>query len=278
MNIDSTQWRFRAADHPQVEAIAAFSDNYIWLLHDPQGRQAAVVDPGDAEPVLATLQRLGLQLSSILITHHHRDHTGGIEQLVHECGARVFGPATETIAGLDQPLVDGDSVEVWSGGPVARVIGIPGHTLGHIAFTFSQFGIDPRPVLFCGDTMFAAGCGRVFEGTPAQMLASLDRLAALDPATLVYCAHEYTVGNLRFARATEPAGSLVEARLEEALRMRAAGLATLPSTIGIEKVTNPFLRADSPGLRNGIQQRLGRPPVDRLECFSALRDWKNGFR
>lgn len=278
MKIDSQHWRFRAPDHPWIDAIDAFSDNYIWLLHDPASAQAAVVDPGDAEPVLGALQQRGLKLSSILITHHHRDHTGGVERLVEASGARVFGPAAESIAGLDERLVEGDSIEIWPDGPVARVIEIPGHTRGHIAYSIAPLLEDPRPVLFCGDTLFAAGCGRVFEGTPEQMLASLDRLAALAPGTLVYCAHEYTVGNLRFACAASPEGSLVAARLEEAVTMRAEGVRTLPSTIAIEKVSNPFLRPDAADLRDGIQDHLGRPPVNRLECFATLRDWKNAFR
>jgi len=278
MYLDSAQWQVRAADHPQVEAIPAFNDNYIWLLHDPESREAAVVDPGDAEPVLLALEQRALTLSSILITHHHRDHTGGIEMLVRRLGARVFGPSAEAIAGLDQRLVDGDAIPIWNDGPIAKIIEIPGHTSGHIAYCLDPIGPDPRPLLFCGDTLFAAGCGRVFEGTPAQMLDSLDRLAGLAPETLVYCAHEYTVGNLRFALAAEPDSQSVRARLGEALTLRSAGLPTLPSSIGIERQSNPFLRAGEPGVRAGVRAHLGTPPADRLACFAALREWKNAFR
>lgn len=278
MNPDSAHWQFRAADHPLVEAIPAFSDNYIWLLHDPESRQAAVVDPGDAEPVLFALEQRALTLRSILITHHHRDHTGGIETLARRLGARVFGPAAESIAGLDQRLVDGDLIPIWRDGPIARIIEIPGHTSGHIAYWLGPVGSDPRPMVFCGDTLFAAGCGRVFEGTPLQMLGSLDRLAALPPETLVYCAHEYTVGNLRFARAAEPNSESVRARLEEALNLRTAGLPTLPSSIGIERQSNPFFRAGEPDVEAAVRSHLGKPPADRLACFAALREWKNTFR
>jgi len=278
MYIDSAQWQFRAADHPQVEAIPAFNDNYIWLLHDPERREAAVVDPGDAEPVLLALEQRALTLRSILITHHHRDHTGGVEMLVRRLGARVFGPAAESIAGLDQRLADGDTIPIWSDGPIARIVGIPGHTSGHIAYCLDSMGSDRRPLLFCGDTLFAAGCGRVFEGTPAQMLDSLDRLAALPAETLVYCAHEYTVGNLRFAQAADLDSQSVKARIEEAIDLRAAGLPTLPSSIGIERQSNPFLRAGEPGVQAGVRAHLGAPPADRLACFAALREWKNAFR
>jgi hydroxyacylglutathione hydrolase len=278
MNHSQAGWRFRAGDHPQVEPLPAFADNYIWLLSDPVKRCAAVVDPGDAEPVLAALHQRSWSLSSILLTHHHRDHAGGVAHLVAETGARVFGPAAETIAGVDQALEDGNKISPWDGGPSAHVLDIPGHTRGHIAYLFAQIGEDQRPVLFCGDTLFAAGCGRIFEGTPAQMLSSLDRLAALPGPTLVFCAHEYTVSNLRFARAAEPDSAPVAERLAEALAIREAGLPTLPSSIAIELASNPFLRAAEPGVWASVTAETGHPPADRLQSFSALREWKNRFR
>jgi hydroxyacylglutathione hydrolase len=278
MDANQSGWRFRAIDHPLVAPIAAFNDNYIWLLHDPVSGQAAVVDPGDAEPVLAALEQRGLHLAAILVTHHHRDHTGGIAQLVAAHSARVFGPATEAIAGLDQTVSDADRFTLWPGGPQARVLEIPGHTRGHIAYVLESLGDDARPLLFCGDTLFAAGCGRVFEGTAEQMLRSLERLAGQPDDTLVYCAHEYTVANLRFAQAAEPDSPAVAARLDEAIRMRAAGHTTLPSTIAIERATNPFLRVDQPGLRTSVARWQGAAVSDRTERFGVLRQWKNEFR
>lgn len=272
-------WRFRAGDHRLIAPIPAFTDNYIWLITDPDSPRAAVVDPGDAVPVLDALSKRQRSLSSILLTHHHRDHAGGVSELVAATGARVFGPGAEAIAGVDEALRGGDTVQPWRDGPYAEVLDIPGHTRGHIAYLFRKMGEeDSRPVLFCGDTLFAAGCGRIFEGTPAQMLDSLDRLTELPAETLVYCAHEYTVSNLRFARVAEPDSLSVAERLAEALEIRSAGWPTLPSTIAIERASNPFLRAAEPGVRASVGAQVGRHPADRLDSFSALREWKNGFR
>jgi len=272
------RWRFAPEPHPCVEAIDAFADNYIWLLRAPQGRQAVVVDPGDAGPVERALAERGLHLSAILLTHHHPDHVGGVQALAERWRPVVYGPATEAIDGIDRRLAGGDAIVVDGIGAAMEVLDVPGHTRGHIAYVVRPFGGDPRPLLFCGDTLFAAGCGRLFEGTPAQMLDSLDRLAALDPATLVYCTHEYTLSNLRFAAAAEPGGEAVLARLDEARRMREAGTRTVPSSIAIERETNPFLRSGEAALRPAIAGRLGHAPVSRLEAFTALRAWKDVYR
>lgn len=274
----SPPWRFAPPSHPCVEAIDAFDDNYIWLLRAPQGDHAAVVDPGDAAPVERALAERGLRLSAILLTHHNPDHVGGVRALVERWRPVVYGPAGEPIAGVDRKLAAGDSIVVDGVGAAMRVLDVPGHTRGHIAYVSQPWGGDPRPLLFCGDTLFAAGCGRLFEGTPAQMLDSLDRLAALDPQTLVFCAHEYTVSNLRFVAAAEPAGDAVLARLDEARRMREARARTVPTTIAIELATNPFLRSDAPGVAATITGRLGHAPVSRIEGFAALRAWKDEFR
>lgn len=271
-------WRFAPRPHPLVEAIDAFEDNYIWLLRAPQGDRAAVVDPGDAGPVERALAGRGLRLAAILLTHHHPDHVGGVRALVERWRPMVYGPAGEAIDGIDRKLAAGDSIVVDGVGVAMRVLDVPGHTRGHVAYVAEPYGGDPRPLLFCGDTLFAAGCGRLFEGTPAQMLESLDGLAALDPATLVYCAHEYTVSNLRFAAAAEPDAQAVRERLDEARRMREAGVRTVPTSIGVELATNPFLRADTPAVIATVAGRLGHAPVSRLECFAALRGWKDGFR
>lgn len=270
--------RFCPAPHPLISAIRAFDDNYIWLLRAPAGRMAAVVDPGDAGPVEAALERDGLELSAIVLTHHHPDHVGGVQRLRERWRPRVYGPRVEDIAGVDEALAGGDVIQVAGIDLALRVIDVPGHTRGHIAYAAERFGDDPRPIALCGDTLFAAGCGRVFEGTPAQMLDSLDRLAALPPETLVYCAHEYTLSNLRFALAVEPECAEVRARFEEAERVRAQGIPTVPSTIAIELCSNPFLRSREDAVRAAAEVRLGRPPQSAVECFAAIREWKNVFR
>ena len=209
----------------KIDALPAFSDNYIWLLQDSGQQRCAVIDPGDAAPVLAWLNaHPGWRLSDILITHHHHDHVGGIAQLKAATGARVVGPARETIPERDRALSDGDSVEVL--GHTLSVIEVPGHTLGHIAYYQAE-----QHWLFCGDTLFAAGCGRLFEGSPAQMHASLQRLAALPDRTLVYCTHEYTLSNLRFAQAVEPDNAQIAERLRQVAAWREAGQISLPSTL-----------------------------------------------
>ena len=273
-----TSWYYTAPAHRLVHSIPAFSDNYFWLLQSPDSNRAAVVDPGEAGPVLHALDSLGLDLVTILLTHHHADHAGGVAELTARTGARVIGPRTPKIPTVSEPVTHQDVIDPGLGGTPARVIAVPGHTLEHIAYLFPSLGPDPRPLLFCGDTLFAAGCGRVFEGTPAQMLGSLDALSALAPETLVYCAHEYTLSNLRFAAAAEPESVDVAKRLAEAAHMREQGLATVPSTIAIERLTNPFLRVDEPGLAMQASLRLGRAPADRIETFAAIRQWKNDFR
>lgn len=290
-------WRFAAGSHPLIQPIPAFTDNYFWLLRAPGTRLAAVVDPGSAEPVLARLAADRLTLSAILLTHHHADHTGGVDELCALTGAAVFGPADERIPGVHVPLRDGDTIDIFdphgqmrstsdTGGDFgsdraslkADVIAVPGHTRGHIAYWLRKVGDDGRPVLFCGDTLFAAGCGRVFEGTPEQMLASLDRLTSLPPETLVYCAHEYTVSNLRFGVAALPDLPVIADRLREAERMRAEGLSTVPSSLGIESASNPFLLVDGAAARDAATRYRGAPTIDRAAVFAALRDWKNNFR
>ena len=273
-----TSWRYAAPAHPLVHPIPAFSDNYFWLLQSPDSNRAAVVDPGDAGPVLKALEDRSLRLVCILLTHHHADHAGGVAELVARTGARVVGPNTAKIPTVTEPVEDHDSVDTGLGGHLARVLTVPGHTLDHIAYVLPSLGADPRPLLFCGDTLFAAGCGRMFEGTPPQMVASLDRLAALAPDTMVYCAHEYTLSNLRFAAAAEPDSSAVADRLAEATEMRARGLSTVPSTIAIERATNPFLRADQPAVMQQAAHHQHAAPADRVATFAVLRQWKNDFR
>jgi hydroxyacylglutathione hydrolase len=254
-----------------ITPLPAFSDNYLWLLS--RSGRAAIVDPGDPVPVQQALSARNLQLDAILVTHHHGDHVGGVAAL-RATGATVYGPRSEAIAGVDRPLDDGDTIEVLD--TRFNVLDVPGHTAGHIAYHAAS--LDP-PALFCGDTLFACGCGRLFEGTPAQMLASLDRLASLPAQTRVYCAHEYTLANIRFALAVEPDNVELQQRAAAATSTRQRGEPTLPSTIGLELATNPFMRADAPAVRRAAAARGLAPPAgDRIATFAAIRAWKDGFR
>jgi hydroxyacylglutathione hydrolase len=253
---------------PTIIPIPAFSDNYIWVLRE--GMHAAVVDPGDAAPVIAYLEREGATLSAIINTHHHGDHVGGNEALVARWNVPVFGPATESIPAVTQGLREGDSIEVPGVGVSLSVLDIPGHTAGHIAFVGPQ-------ILFCGDTLFAGGCGRLFEGTPRQMVESLRKLAALPIDTRVYCGHEYTVSNLRYALAVEPDSAPVRERQAREEAKRSRGEPTLPSTIGEEQRTNPFLRVDDASVRGAAERHAGRVLPDKVAVFAELRAWKNAF-
>jgi len=251
--------------------IPAFDDNYLWMLDD--GRRALIVDPGDAAPVLQALQDRQLQLESILVTHHHPDHTGGVDALRRATGARVFGPAREHIPGPFTPLQDGDEVRAL--GLEFQVIDVPGHTAGHIAFFTPER--DGRPLLFCGDTLFSGGCGRLFEGTPAQMLASLDRLAALPGNTVVCCTHEYTMGNLRFALAVEPDNKDLIGYHAHCAALRQAAKPTLPTSIAQELLINPFLRTRHPTVM-AAARRFDPAAHDDNTLFAAIRQWKNQFK
>jgi hydroxyacylglutathione hydrolase len=231
-----------------------------------------VVDPGDDRPVEQALAEEGLHLKAILVTHHHADHVGGVGALAAKHGAPVFAPARESMPCPVQALDDGGSVDLAASlGLRFDVMAVPGHTLGHIAYA-------GHGALFCGDTLFSAGCGRLFEGTPAQMLGSLDRLASLPDATAVYCAHEYTLSNLRFARAVEPDNADIEAALAETGRRRERDAITLPSSLGRERLINPFLRTRTPAVKAAAERHAGRPLGEPVEVFAAVRAWKDGFR
>jgi len=257
----------------QIDALPAFTDNYIWLLQDSANQHCAVVDPGDAAPVLAWLERHpGWRLTDILVTHHHHDHVGGVEQLKQTTGARVCGPAQERIPGRDLALDDHASVRVL--GLDLQIIAVPGHTLGHIAYYCDS---TATPLLFCGDTLFAAGCGRLFEGTPEQMHHSLQRLAALPAQTLVYCTHEYTLSNLRFAKAVEPENPHIAQRFADVTELRAHDRITLPSTLALEKLTNPFLRTTETSVKEKLDERSTLINPTPSAVFAGLRAWKDKF-
>jgi hydroxyacylglutathione hydrolase len=261
----------------QIDALPAFNDNYLWLLQDTANQRCAVVDPGDAAPVLAWLQaHPGWQLTEILVTHHHFDHVGGVEQLKTATGAKVYGPAQEKIPGRDIALDDGDQIEVL--GLTLRIFTVPGHTLGHIAYYAAEAPTATGvPLLFCGDTLFAAGCGRLFEGTPEQMFTSLSRLAALPDTTAIYCTHEYTLSNLRFAHAVEPNNPDVSARLAQVTALREEGTISLPSNLALERATNPFLRSEVANVVAKIDERDGIAQRQPSEVFARLRAWKDQF-
>ena len=251
--------------------LPAFTDNYIWLLHD--AKQALVVDPGDAQPVLEALQQLGLQLQAILVTHHHPDHTGGVDALREATGASVFGPKREP---MPEPLTRlGGGDQLQSLGLTFDVIDVPGHTAGHIAYFCAN--VTEAPLLFCGDTLFSGGCGRLFEGSPAQMLASLDTLAALPDATRVCCTHEYTLSNLKFACAVEPDNQALARYRAAAQDLRARQQPTLPSNLLLERQINPFLRTRQAAVIQAARA-FDASARGEVSIFAALRQWKNEFR
>ncbi|TJY61901.1 hydroxyacylglutathione hydrolase [Sinimarinibacterium sp. CAU 1509] len=255
----------------QIRAIPAFVDNYLWLIGD--GPEVVVVDPGDAAPVQAVLDAEGLRLAAILITHHHPDHTGGIAALTQRWHIPVIGPAAERdrIRGLTQALVDGESIQLL--GVEFEVLSVPGHTSGHIAYYAPALAS-----LFCGDTLFSAGCGRLFEGTPQQMHASLQRLAALPANTQVYCTHEYTLSNLSFALAVEPDNADIRAHRDHVESLRRNQQPSLPTNLTLERQINPFLRSDIPAVVEAAERWSGQRCDDAVSVFAQLRRWKDGFR
>lgn len=253
----------------QLRALPALQDNYIWALVAPDGR-ALVVDPGDAAPVEAAA-REGLVPVAVLLTHHHPDHVAGAAALRERWRIPCIAPDDARIATIDEIAREGRRVDIAALGAAFEVLEVPGHTRSHIAYAGTG-------ILFCVDTLFSLGCGRMFEGTPEQMLASLDRLAALDPATRVCCGHEYTLANAAFAAVVDPDNAALATLTARARAARAAGAPSLPGRIDEERAANPFLRCDAPAIVAAVTRQLGHPPRDRIETFAVLRRWKDGFR
>lgn len=251
--------------------IPALRDNYIWTLYN--GQHAVVVDPGEAAPVISWLKARQLKLAAILCTHHHGDHTGGISELLEVYNVPVHAPQAENIPGTTRPLAEGDTAILPELDISLNVLDIRGHTRGHIAYLLPE-----QAGIFCGDTLFGCGCGRIFEGTAEQMYRALKRLCALPDGTLVYCAHEYTEANVRFALACDPDNARLRQRAAETRALRAAGQPTLPSTIGLEKATNPFLRCGEPALVRAAQVHGNTEETSELAVFTALRYWKDHFQ
>ena len=248
--------------------LPAFRDNYIWLLAGAQA--AAVVDPGDAAPVREALEERHLMLAAVLVTHHHVDHMGGAAALALQYGCPVFGPAGETIEAVTEPLREGQQADIPRLETCFKVLEIPGHTAGQIAYCGHN-------IVFCGDTLFSAGCGRLFEGTATQMSRSLAKLSALPDSTAICCGHEYTVANLRFARAVEPGNRDILDYAAEAAELRSRNLPTLPSTLGRERHVNPFLRCGESTVATAARRHAGRELQDPIEVFAVIRSWKDTF-
>lgn len=264
----------------KVEPIPAFQDNYIWAVHD--GHSAAVVDPGEAEPVERFLAQRGLVLGAIVITHHHGDHQGGVADLLERhpkapdgAPLPVIGPAGERIGHRTEAVREGDTVTIAHPAVSLRVLDVPGHTAGHVAYVGDLPGVGD--VVFCGDTLFASGCGRLFEGSPAQMLSSLEKLAALPGDTRVYCAHEYTRSNVRFAQAVEPDNADLAAWSARVDALRQADTPTVPTTVAHERAVNPFLRSREASVHKALAAQGGDLGSDAA-AFGALRGWKDNFR
>lgn len=257
----------------QLIPLPALSDNYIWLLR--KNSNAIVVDPGESAGVARYLKQHGLNLQAILLTHHHGDHVGGAVALHELTQAPVYGPAGERLPVCHHRLSEGDTVQLRDFGLILTVLDVPGHTAGHIAYHGRPN--DSAPLLFCGDTLFAAGCGRLFEGTPEQMLESLGKFANLPDDTLVCCAHEYTLSNLRWALSVEPDNATLQERWNTASRLREEGLPTLPSTLALERASNPFLRTAVPAVATGAAHHAGRTLASEVDIFACLREWKNNF-
>jgi len=253
-----------------VHAVPILEDNYVWLIQTMDSADVIVIDPGDEKPVLEFIKQHHLNPIAILITHHHYDHVDGIQSLLAHYPVPVFGPANESIPGMTHPLSATDNLSIHDAFPNCQVIAVSGHTHGHIAYLIND-------CLFCGDTLFAAGCGRLLGGTHAELLASLKYISTLPVNTKIYCAHEYTLANLKFAHTVEPNNIKTQQRLQHTAQLRAQGQITLPSTLELELATNPFLRCHEPSVIKRVEQHVSHDLDGELAVFTALRQWKDNF-
>lgn len=251
-----------------IQAIPAFEDNYIWLIRQNDNARGVLVDPGEAAPVFAALEKLTVEPAAILITHHHGDHTGGVRELTARYPIPVYGPGNENIRTVTDPVHEGQQIHLQQADLRFQVLEVPGHTRGHVAY----YG---HGALFCGDTLFTCGCGRLFEGSPGQMFASLEKIAALPAQTLVYCAHEYTRDNIRFARVAEPDNAELRQREADTRARRQRGEATVPAPLSLELATNPFLRCRQATLIGAAEDYAGRSLAEPAEVFAVVRAWKD---
>lgn len=254
----------------KVHAVPAFNDNYIWLIQPENSSKVMIVDPGDAVPVIKALKTKSLQPAAILITHHHADHIGGVTELLARYPVPVFGPAGEAIPAITHALTAGSNLRLHPDFPPFEVLDTPGHTAGHICYL-------TEGKLFCGDTLFAGGCGRLLGGTAPDLFQSLQQLSALPADTQIYCAHEYTQANLRFAGAVEPDNPDLQQRIRDTSALRQAAQPTVPSSIALELATNPFLRSQQPKIKRAAELFAGRPLADAQAVFTTLRSWKDQF-
>lgn len=250
--------------------IPVLSDNYVWVFSHLQTKTAIAVDPGDAAPVLAFLEANGLHLEAIMVTHHHWDHVGGIDALKRQYGTTVFGPARENIEGVERPVREADKLSIKGIGEEIRVLDIPGHTAGHVGYLIND-------KLFCGDTLFSAGCGRLFEGTAEQLYHSLQKIASLPDDTRICCTHEYTLNNLYFALEVEPGNATVREHIRKVEDLMRRHKPSLPSTLALERRINPFLRVNHDSIIESVSRHIGRPIHDDLDCFTELRKWKDNY-
>lgn len=260
--------------HLNIITVPAFCDNYLWLFHYHNDKRAYVVDPGDAKPIQAELKHHGLTLAGILITHHHPDHTGGIDDLLTQYPVPVYGPAGGSVPQVTKPMRDGDALQLENG-LTFSVLAVPGHTLDHLAYFTAP--ANDEPLVFCGDTLFAGGCGRLFEGSAQQMHTSLQKLAQLPGNTRVYCAHEYTLSNLAFAQAVEPENSALQTRIARETERRQHNIPTIPSSIAVELDTNPFMRSHTSPVKHSAETRAQATLGEAHEVLAVIRKWKDSF-
>lgn len=260
----------------QVQHIPIYYDNYVWALHHPDKPHCIIVDPGEAEPILAYLDQHQQSLQAILVTHHHDDHIAGITDITAQHPVPVYGNRTDTISPITHPIDAGTSISIPGLEISAEVLDFTGHTLTHLGYFFAESGHNP-PRLFCGDTVFMGGCGRLFEGTGAQMYQTFQRIMALPDHTLLYCAHEYTIHNLAFASTVEPDNHKILERISQTQSLQAQGKPSVPATLATEKATNPFMRVHLPNIQSAVSKQSGNPIHSPEQTFTELRAWKDIF-